>query len=172
MTASTDILIDSIARVKETATRAVTGLTQAQLEARVDPESNTIAWLVWHLSRGQDLQVADVAGSEQVWTSDGWADRFDLPFGPTESGYAHSADDVAKVRGLSPELLADYLAAVTDRTIEYLGGLSDDDLARVVDTRWNPPVTLAVRMVSVVSDDLQHAGQAALLRGILERTGA
>jgi uncharacterized damage-inducible protein DinB len=171
MTTATDILIDSINRVKETATRAVTGLSAEQLEARVDPESNTIGWLLWHLARGQDLQVSDVAGSDQVWTTGGWKERFDLPFGENESGYAHSADDVARVKGLDSQLLADYVVAVCDRTVEYLATLSDEDLGRIVDTRWNPPVTLAARMVSVVSDDLQHAGQAALLRGILERTG-
>lgn len=172
MTTSTDILIDAINRVRETSARAVNGLSPAQLEARIDPESNTIGWLLWHLSRGQDLQIADAAGSEQVWTSGGWADRFDLPFDVNESGYAHSADDVAKVSGLTAELLTGYLAAVTTRTVEYLSSLTDADLARIVDTRWNPPVTLAVRIVSIVSDDLQHAGQAAYARGILERTAS
>jgi uncharacterized damage-inducible protein DinB len=171
MASGTDILIDSITRVRETATRAVNGLSRSQLEARVDAEANTIAWLLWHLARGQDLQVADVAGSEQVWTADGWMGRFALPFDEGETGYAHSAAEVAQVRGLSADLLADYVVAVCDHTVEYLGGLSAADLDRVVDTRWNPPVTLAARLVSVVSDDLQHAGQAAFIRGVLERTG-
>jgi hypothetical protein len=38
----------------------------------------------------------------------------------------------------------------------------------VVDASWDPPVTLGVRLVSVISDDLQHAGQAAYLRGMIE----
>ena len=172
MTTSTDILIDSITRVRETATRAVRGLSQTQLEARVDPQANTIAWLLWHLARGQDIQVSDVAGSEQVWTSGGWIFRFALPFAENETGYAHTAEQVGQVRGISAELLADYLDAVCDRTVEYLGGLSDSDLGRIVDTRWNPPVTLAARIISIVSDDLQHAGQAAFIRGVVERTGA
>ena len=171
MTTATDILIDSINRVRETATRAVSGLSRDQLEARVDPESNTIAWLLWHLARGQDLQLSDVAGSPQVWTTGGWKDRFALPFTDKESGYGHSADQVAQVHGVSSELLADYVVAVCDRTVEYLGGLTDADLDRIVDTRWNPPVTLAARIVSIVSDNLQHTGQAALLRGTLERIG-
>ena len=49
-------------------------------------------------------------------------------------------------------------------------GLTDRDLDRVVDERWDPPVTLGVRLVSVISDDLQHAGQAALIRGIFDRS--
>ena len=69
----------------------------------------------------------------------------------------------------APDLLLGYFEAVHQRTLSYVRGLSDGDLTRVVDTSWDPPVTLAVRLVSVLSDDLQHAGQAAFLRGILKR---
>jgi uncharacterized damage-inducible protein DinB len=55
------------------------------------------------------------------------------------------------------------------RSAEFLRGLSDEDLDRVVDTNWDPPVTLGVRLVSVLSDDFQHLGQAAYLRGLLGR---
>ena len=51
----------------------------------------------------------------------------------------------------------------------YLATLDDDDLDRVVDTRWDPPVTVGVRLVSVIADDLQHVGQAAYVRGLLHR---
>jgi hypothetical protein len=172
MTTSTDILIDSITRVKHTSALAVAGLTAAQLEARVDPEANTIAWLLWHIGRVQDAQVSDASGLAQIWLTDGWMDRFALPFEAGETGYAHSVEDVGRVRGVSAELLEDYVTAVCDRTITYLGTIDDSELGRIVDTRWNPPVTLAARLISVVSDDLQHAGQAAFIRGVIERTAA
>jgi hypothetical protein len=171
MTTSTDILIDSITRIKETSTRAVKGLTAAQLEARVDPEANTIAWLLWHIGRVQDAQVASAVGAQQLWSTEGWMDRFALPFEPGETGYAHTVADVGRVSGVSAELLAEYVTAVCDRTIDYLGRTEDGELGRIVDTNWNPPVTLAARLVSVVSDDLQHAGQAAFIRGVIERAG-
>ena len=47
--------------------------------------------------------------------------------------------------------------------------VTDADLDRVVDERWDPPVTLAVRLVSVLADGLEHAGQAAYIRGVAER---
>ena len=43
-------------------------------------------------------------------------------------------------------------------------GLGED---RVVDRTWDPPVTLGVRLVSILDDDTQHAGQAAYVRGLL-----
>jgi len=66
-----------------------------------------------------------------------------------------------------PDLLTGYLDAVHERTVAFVSGLSADDLDRVVDTRWDPPVTLGVRLVSVIDDDLEHLGQAAFSKGLL-----
>jgi uncharacterized damage-inducible protein DinB len=165
---SRDLLLHAYEQIQGTLRRAVDGLSADQLTARVGPEANTIAWLAWHLLRVQDDHVAEVSGSEQVWTEDGWADRFDLPFDDSATGYGFSHDDVAAVRVDSPDLLLGYAAAVHERTADFLRGLSDDDLDRVVDENWHPPVTLGVRLVSVLSDDLQHVGQAAYVRGLLE----
>jgi uncharacterized damage-inducible protein DinB len=160
------LLTDAFGRVLETALAALDGLDDDALLARPAPEANSIAWLVWHLSRIQDDHVAEVAGREQVWTSEGYAVRFGLPFDDAATGYGFTADDVAAVRA-GGGLLADYLRAVHARTVEFLEGVTEDDLDRVVDRSWDPPVTLGVRLVSVISDDLQHAGQAAYLRGLL-----
>src|SRR3954453_13271120 len=164
---SRDLLLYAYDQIQGTLRRAVEGLTPEQLTARVGPEANTIAWLAWHLVRVQDDHVADVADREQAWTAEGWVERFGLPFDPSATGYGFSPDDVAAVRVPSADLLLDYATAVHARTAEFLRGLDDDDLDRVVDTRWDPPVTLGVRLISVVSDGLQHAGQATYLRGLL-----
>ncbi|SDY83031.1 mycothiol transferase [Herbiconiux ginsengi] len=169
MTTSIDLLEDAFTRIRDTVRRAVGGLSEEELAARVDPEANSIAWLVWHLTRVQDDHVADVAGTEQVWTGEGWFERFALPFDPDATGYAQSAAEVGQVAGVSAELLVGYHEAVYAATVAYLRALGEGDLERVVDTNWNPPVTLAVRLVSVIADDLQHAGQASFVRGMLGR---
>ena len=166
---SAELLVDALGRIREIVHRVVEGLTAEQLRFRVDPGANSIAWLVWHLTRIQDDHVADVAGAEQVWTSQGWVERFGLPFDPRDTGYGHRAAEVAAVRVESGELLVGYYDAVHQQTIRYVEQLTDADLARVVDRSWDPPVTLGVRLVSVLSDNLQHAGQAAFVRGILQR---
>jgi hypothetical protein len=124
---------------------------------------------VWHLTRIQDDHVADAAGTGQVWTSAGWADRFALPFEVSETGYGHDPAEVAAVQVGSGELLTGYHDAVYAKTLSYVGTLSAADLDRIVDERWDPPVSLGVRLVSVISDDLQHGGQAAYLHGVIER---
>jgi Protein of unknown function (DUF664) len=162
------LLVDAVGRIRGVVHRVVDGLTPEQLAFRVDSESNSIAWLVWHLTRIQDDHVAGVAGAEQVWTSQGWVERFGLPFHPRDTGYGHRADEVAAVR-VAGELLVGYYDAVHEQTARYVERLGDADLARIVDRSWDPPVTLGVRLVSVIADDLQHAGQAAFVRGILQR---
>ena len=82
--------------------------------------------------------------------------------------FAEDDTQVAKVRVASAGRLADYYDAVHDQTLTALRGLAARDLERIVDERWDPPVSLGVRLVSVLSDDLQHAGQAAYVRGLRE----
>jgi hypothetical protein len=167
---SAELLVDAFGRIRGVVHRVVDGLTPEQLAYRVDPEANSMAWLVWHLTRIQDDHLADAAGAEQVWTSQGWAARFGLPFDPRDTGYGHRADEVAAVRVSSGELLVGYHDAVHQQTTRYVERLTDADLDRIVDRSWDPPVSLGVRLVSVIADDLQHAGQAAFVRGILQRS--
>ncbi|WP_426595039.1 mycothiol transferase [Cellulomonas sp. McL0617] len=162
------LLIESHGRVGQVLHRAVGGLDLDQLTWRADPDANTIAWLAWHAGRGEDAQVAGAAGTEQVWTAQGWVGRFALPFDVSASGYGQSSQEVGQVRA-SGDLLLAYYDAVAAATTAFLDDLGEDDLDRIVDTRWDPPVTLGVRLVSVISDSLQHAGQASLVRGLLQR---
>jgi hypothetical protein len=166
---SRDLLLTAFDNVEESVRGALDGIDPALLTLRLDPDANTIAWLVWHLTRVQDDHVAEVAGFEQAYTEAGWADRFALPFPPRAHGYGFSSEDVGRTDITDPKMLLDYHADVHRRTADFLRTLSTTDLDRVVDRRWDPPVTLGVRLLSVIGDDLQHAGQAALLRGVLER---
>ncbi|WP_338674045.1 DUF664 domain-containing protein [Streptomyces sp. SCSIO 30461] len=166
---TSEVLTDAFGRIHEAVHDAVDGLTPDGLHDRLDPGANSIAWLVWHLGRIQDDHVADAAGREQVWLADGWSERFGLPFDTNETGYGQTSSQVAQVRVGSAEMLLGYFDAVHTRTLEYVGGLNGPALNRVVDESWAPPVTLGVRLVSVIADSLQHAGQAAFIRGALVR---
>ena len=160
------LLIDAFGRIAATVDDAVDGLTNDALAFRVDPQANSIAWLVWHLTRIQDDHIAAAFGVEQVWIGDGWVERFGMPFDARAHGYGHTTEEVGAVR-TSADLLLGYHEAVHLQTVRLVRDVTDDDLDRVVDRRWDPPVTLGVRLVSVVADDLMHAGQAAFVRGLL-----
>jgi uncharacterized damage-inducible protein DinB len=164
--ASADVLVEAFERVREVVHHTVDGLSPEQLATRVDGTSNSIAWLVWHLTRIQDDHISDLAGREQVWTGSGWFERFGLPLPAPDTGYGHDDEAVEAVRAPA-DLLRGYFDAVDMATRAFVSDLEPRDLDRIVDENWDPPVTLGVRLVSVIADDLQHAGQAAYLRGLV-----
>lgn len=161
-----DLLTDSLGRLLEDVEAVLDGASDDLLAERPGPDANSIAWLVWHLTRVEDDHIAGVAGSEQVWTAEGYDARFGLPFETGDIGYGQTSEQVALVRAPAA-LLAGYHRATHARSLAYLATLTADDLDRVVDERWDPPVTLGVRLVSVVNDCTQHVGQAAYVRGLL-----
>jgi hypothetical protein len=154
-------------RIQPAATDAVDGLDADQLRQPPVPGANTIGWLVWHLTRVQDHHGAELLGTEQVWVGGDWARRCGLEADPSNTGYGHGVEEVQAVRPEGADVLLGYLAEVTARTRTLLEGMTADDLDRVVDRRWDPPVTLGVRLVSIADDCLQHVGQAAYVRGLL-----
>jgi hypothetical protein len=164
-----EVLIDGFDRLPGLVSAAADGLTVEQLAWAPAPGGNPIGWLLWHLTRVQDHHVAELLGADQVWVDGDWAARFGLEPDPQNTGYAHTAEQVAQVRPVDAQVLIDYHQAVATRTRDFVGTLVPADLDRVVDERWDPPVTLGVRLVSVLADDLQHIGQAAYLRGLFDR---
>ncbi|HUY64247.1 MAG TPA: DUF664 domain-containing protein [Acidimicrobiales bacterium] len=163
-----EVLTDCFNRVHQELRAVLDGIDPPALTMRLDAQANTVAWLAWHVARVQDDHLASTAGTEQVWMSLGFFERFGLPFAPEAHGYGQGPSDVAAVV-VGAELLLEYLDAVHHATSAYVNTLADADLGRVVDDSYDPAVTLGVRLVSVVSDNLQHVGQAAYLRGLAER---
>ncbi len=163
------MLADAFGRIVEDFELAVTGLSVDQTMVRPDSAANSIAWLVWHAARVQDDHVAHLAGRGQAWIDDGFEARLGFDLDPHDIGYGHTSDQVAAVQPDDPQVLLDYLRAVTDRTYDYLARLDATELDRIVDRNWDPPVVAGVRIVSVIDDCMQHAGQAAYVRGLLDR---
>ncbi|MEV0641552.1 DUF664 domain-containing protein [Streptomyces sp. NPDC050619] len=162
-----DILIEAYNRIQEEVHATVDGLGPDELNARPAVDANSVSWLIWHLTRVQDDHLADASGFDQVWLSQGWEKRFGLDLPRRDTGYGHSSTQVAKVRVDSGDLLTGYYDAVHVQTLGFLRGLAAKDFEHIVDERWDPPVSLGVRLASVLSDDLQHVGQAAYVRGLL-----
>jgi len=163
--AARELLRDSFTRIIEHVDGLTDDLTDDVSFFRPTATANSIAWLIWHSARIQDLQIAGIAGTDQVWFTGGWVDRLALDLPRDAHGYGHTPDDVGKVR-VPADLLAGYYHAVHKATLEYVASVTTDELARVVDTNWNPPVTASIRLVSIIDDCAQHLGQAAYVRGI------
>jgi len=166
------LLTDSFGRIRDQVAGLCNGLTTEEASWRPEREANSIGWLLWHLARVQDDHIADAAGTAQVWTTPesgrSWSERFGLPFDAGETGFGQSPEEVGRVRVDGP-LLDAYQADVHAATMRYVGSLTTDELERVVDRSWDPPVTAAVRLVSVIGDCTAHLGQAQYVLGMQQR---
>ena len=160
-----DLLTDSFGRIADLYARVADGLDEATMAERPGG-GNSIGWLLWHLARVQDDHLAGITGEGQVWER--WRDRFDLPLDPHDHGFGHTSQQVDSVRIGDVSLLTGYHAEVHQATLAYVGSVDADELDRVVDQRWDPPVTAGVRLISVIGDCLQHLGQAAYVKGVVQ----
>ncbi|RMB60329.1 DinB family protein [Tessaracoccus antarcticus] len=163
------MLIDAFERVQELVPGVVEDLSVQDLLWRPDADANPVGWLVWHLARVQDDHLAGISDGEQVWVQDGWERRFALPYDTHSIGYGQTSREVGDFSVDSPGLLTGYYAAVCERTADILRAMSPKDLDRVIDESYDPPVTVATRLVSVINDTTQHIGQAGYVRGLVER---
>ena len=160
---ATDILIDGFTRVYDSLHRMLPDLSEAELAQEPHP---SMGWLAWRLSRVIDNNASRLAGKEQLWVAAGWGERF----GMTPSSYdfgrsaAHSREQVHTFRA-SAELLLAYHEAVYARMKTYLSALSPEELARQIDIeRYQPPPTVAVRLISVLENAMNNQGQISYLK--------
>jgi len=166
-----NLVIDGYGRISEILERALKDLTPDDLVWQPRPESNSIGWLTWHLTRIQDDHIASLMGEEQLWVKEGWHVKFNYPADSNDMGHGHSAEQIAALKSDSGTLLG-YHKAVLERSKNYFKTLTEADLDRVLnEPRFQPLPTLGVRIISVLSDNLQHAGQVGYLRGLKQGLG-
>lgn len=162
-----EVYVELFGRIPPLVHAAVDGLDVATLTMAPALGTNPVGWLVWHLTRIQDHHVSELLHESQIWTQDRWAERFGLSPDPWNLGFGHQPADIAEVKPESAQVLIEYHETVWTRTQPFLRGLTPESLDVVVDENWDPPVTLGVRLVSIADDSLQHAGQAAYVRGLV-----
>jgi hypothetical protein len=166
-----ELIVDGFERLPDLAEEALAGVPAADLDRPPGPGANPLGWTVWHLTRVQDGQIADLMGdaSQDLWTRDGWHRKFGRPPDHEDSGYGHTAAQVKAFRSPSARVQLDYLKATTERTKLYLATLSPADLDLELDEPWyTPRPTVGVRLLSILADCHQHAGEAAYIRGLLK----
>lgn len=167
-----ELIADGLGRVNQMLHRVLTSLPTDYLNRMPADGSNSISWMAWHLTRVHDDHLSSLAGEPQLWESGGWRERFGFPAGDNSTGGGYSPEQVAAFNVDSVDVLLGYADAVYERSRAYLATLTSSDLDRVLDEpQYNPLPTAGVRLVSVVNDNTQHAGQIAYVRGYFEGFG-
>lgn len=167
-----DLLEDGFNRVPAYVEHILTGLSREDTSWLPRADSNSIGWLIWHLTRQQDAQVSALMGEDQIWIKDGWHQKFERPDDPHDIGFGDTPEDVAAFKPPGNNVMLDYLRAAVKRTITYIGRLSEKDLDRKLDEpQYQPLPTVGVRLISILDDCVIHAGQAAYVRGLRQGKG-
>ncbi|WBB53719.1 alpha/beta fold hydrolase [Verrucosispora sp. WMMD573] len=164
-----DVLTEAYGRVHRLVHDALASLRPGTFVHQIEPGTNSIAWLVWHLTRIQDHHIADIMGEPELWADPQWATRTGVERDVSTRGQGDGPDEIAALAKADSDGVSAYHDAVMARTFGYLSGVTEAELARIIDTSYTPPVSVGVRLVSVLSDNLQHAGQALFVRGMHER---
>lgn len=167
------LIMDIYLRISQELELVLDGLTVDDLNQRPKSDCNSIGWLAWHMTRSQDRCTADLSGNEQLWIKDKWYIKFSRVQDPDDSGYHHSLEDITAFKSPDGETLLKYHHAVLEESTQYINKkLSESELDREIKSQTSGRVSLArVRILGVINDSLQHAGQAAYLRGLIKGKG-
>ena len=167
-----ELIIDGYDRLPDLMKEVLAGLRMPDLDWQPHRDCNSLGWTAWHLTRVQDSQVAELIGQEQLWINDGWHKKFKRAADAEDTGYGHTAEQVRAFKSPSVKVQLDYLRAVVERTKQYLASLTPSDLDRELNEPWQRPLpTVGVRIVSILADCHQHAGEASYIRGWVKGKG-
>ncbi|MGG5370295.1 DinB family protein [Enterococcus sp. AZ196] len=164
---NTQFAMEMLDRAQERFEDTFAQMTTEEANEMPAPLIKSVIWLMWHTARELDMQISDLNGTEYLWTSAGWSEKFALDLPDDTEDYRHTPEEAAKVIVTDRQLVRDYLSASVEFTKQYLDKLDEGSLAEVIDTNWDPPVTRQVRIISAIDDAVMHSGQAVYTRRLV-----
>ncbi|MFQ5946185.1 MAG: DinB family protein [Anaerolineae bacterium] len=112
--------------------RVLSDLNEDQIRLRPREGLNSVAWLIWHMARTEDVLVnVGVAGRSQVLDEDNWLDRLKVP--RRDIGTGMTSEEVSELSAaLDISALRAYRASVGRRTQEIVRALRPEELDEVI----------------------------------------
>ena len=107
------------------------GLTETQVRTRPHAGVNTIAWLIWHTARIEDVGVNRFVVDGAQVLDDGWRARLGVDRRDVGTGMTDAEVDALSAR-IDIAALRSYWEALTRRTLEIVETLRGQDLGAVV----------------------------------------
>ena len=151
--------------------KALDGLSDKEVATRPNSECNSMAWLLWHLSRAEDGLVSSLDGSAELW-NDGWAEKCGISAETKGMGFGHKAEDLESFGVGSVDALKEYFGQTEKKVADYLASLSSEDLDKQVPSMMGDGTVPLGNIVQViVNEAMVHGGQIAYLRGLHKGLG-
>jgi uncharacterized damage-inducible protein DinB len=167
------LITDSFQRQGQELEKAVTGLSEDDLNRQPAPDNNSIGWLVWHVIRSLDRNLSPLMGEEQLWIKEKWHARFGREPDPGETGFGHTVEQAKSFKSPEAKVIMDYHQAIFSRFMAYVnGGLNEKDLAReVIIPTLKITRTVEQIIVAELWHTAHHVGQAGYIRGLIKGHG-
>ncbi len=105
----------------------LSGLSEAQVRGRPHPSVNTVAWLLWHAARIEDVGVNRFVADRPQVLDEGWLDRLGVPRRDVGTGMNDAEVDNLSAR-IDLQALRGYWEAVTRGTLAVVETLRGADL--------------------------------------------
>ncbi len=163
---ATELITLSLKENEEYVNDAIKKLSQDELAWRTKPHSNSIAFLMWHLARVEDLWINRILkGGKEIYEAEGWYKKY-----KTEIQDNGAFFDEAKLKAWpvpTLKLLKEYAAAVRQTTLAYLKTLNEKDLDEPRDFTWMKG-TNGTALSHLISEIGEHSGQIGYIKGIMK----
>lgn len=152
---------------------ALEGLDDSLLARQPDPQCNSAAWILWHMTRVVDTFIhTRLQDRPQLWVQDGWHQKFGMAADPEDRGVGWTAQQVCDWKPPARDVQLGYYQAVRGKAQEFISSLS---YANLEQEKVIPPVTeprtVAAALGQMTWDAVAHGGQIAYLRGLYRGMG-
>ncbi len=163
--AATDVISIALARNWSMVDNAIQSLSDDDLTQQPNDQSNSVAWLLWHMNRVVDNMIhTRLQSKRQLWVLDGWHQKFGMGDDESDFGMGWTAEQVAAWKAPARDVLLGYYEAMKASAKDYLASLSDAELDKSVMV-GNESRGVSDLLGVLVYDNVVHGGQIAYLRG-------
>lgn len=159
-----EIIKLSLERSEEFLTSALKDLSQQEFAWSPGPESNSMAFIMWHQARVEDFFVNRVIrGQVELYEAQGFRDRLGTP--PKDTGNSYTVEKLRAWQAPPMETLVAYHQAVRQATLDLLETVTPQKLDEVPKPDRSPE-SVGIMLMRVITEAAHHVGQMSYLRGM------
>ena len=157
-----ELLLRSLEESHGYLTKALNGLTQGEATWSPSPECNSIAFILWHMTRVEDFFVNRVIQREkELYEAQKWQEKLGTP----TKAYQYTVEELQAWPAPKLEILREYANSVRENTLAFLNSIPPERLSEVPRPDRSPD-SIGVTLEHLMTEIALHVGQIAYLRGV------